>query len=749
MMKNLELRLPGGLGRVGKLPLFLMVVFLASLPYIFYLNRSAPTENSDTIVAFDDISELMQLEFRFQKLFDAVNEYRLSPNDGLRQDIQFHQEILKIHTSDDISLRLAQGDITGSGSLTVINSAPQMLALISSEIDLYLTTNDPATGRRLAEKLQAFLFEFHSELMYLSDMTNQAARRQEIAHASSLQRDFSILFLINLLMVVVLSLFAYALAAKESKLTERTREVASSEQKSAAKTRYLASMSHEIRTPMQGIIGLTQILSQSELDDNQRRNLGLIATSATTLLGILNDILDIAKIEAEKMELAPAPIELRKTVEEVVQLSSSIAKEKDVDLEFSFSPHLPDRILADGTRMKQVLLNLSSNAIKFCAGQADGRRGSVRIRFEAREPGRIYFEIADNGIGITPEVLGRLFTPYTQASSDTSKRFGGTGLGLTITKQIVDLMSGSIHVESQPGVGSTFSVDIPVKEITAQSDKVDLKGKTVLSLLTERSVTVNIAGHISAAGGIYREERDFDRVIDQLFANETPPSVLIPLPVAQDLSDQLRRIQATFPNVHFLILSDVIVPSNSFPENCSVVDCNPLLPSVLLEEIKAGLRPKMVQAKPEPSITAAPDPAPSKGRILVAEDNQINQMVLRTQLNKMGYDVDIVDDGQQALAKVADSAPYDVILSDCNMPVMNGLDFARALRKSKDKPHLSQTPIIALTADAFEQQRIECMDAGMDDFLVKPTSVEQLSEKLEFWLRKSVPKTPPSNQLLN
>ncbi|MDX1781782.1 MAG: ATP-binding protein, partial [Thalassovita sp.] len=584
-------------------------------------------------------------------------------------------------------------------------------------------------------------------LIFLSEYSNQAARRQEMNLVGNVQRDFNLLFAINVIMIAALSLFAYVLTNKERKLAERSKQVVESEEKSAAKTRYLASMSHEIRTPMQGIIGLSQILASSDLKPEQKKNVGLIANSASTLLAIINDILDIAKIEAGRMELAPAPIDFRQTIEETIQLCSSIAREKNVELTFSFSPNLPASIHADGTRLKQVLLNLCSNAIKFSSEQMSGKKGVVNVTFAAQEPGRAYFEVGDNGIGMSRDVVERLFSPYTQASADTSARFGGTGLGLTISKQIVELMSGRIHVQSQPGVGSTFSVDIPIKEIVTHEHKTDLKHQAVIGYFSDAKEAGNLSGHVRAVNGVYQEARSFDQVIDLLHTFDVPPVVLLQHPVSQGLLDEMIRITDIHPRVHFILLAGENSSGLSLPDNCTVLDTRPLLPSTLLEALQNSGRAEARGIPFEVSSENAPKAAIARNRILLAEDNQINQMVLRTQLSRMGYDVDIVSDGAQGLQKWAES-PYDLILSDCNMPVMNGIEFARKVREAEAEQGRGETPIIALTADAFEEQKIECLGVGMNDLLIKPTTIEELGDKLEFWLRKVGPK-PTNAQLMN
>lgn len=736
---SFAMRIADKAGGVKKLLILLVVVYLAALPFLFAVKRERPQLSFNHLEMYDDINALMQVEFRFRKLLDAVNEYRLAQTESAREDILFHQEILEIRTQDGPAKEWDTKDLPQGGSLTVVESLPQMVELIGDDVKHYLATGDPELGRGVADKIQAYLFEFNSELIFLSEYSNQAARRQEMNLVGNVQRDFNLLFAINVIMIAALSLFAYVLTAKERKLAERTKEVIDSEEKSAAKTKYLASMSHEIRTPMQGIIGVTQILASSDLKPDQKKNVGLIATSASTLLAIINDILDIAKIEAGRMELAPSPIDFRQTVEETVQLCSSIAKERDVDLTFSFSPNLPDSIHADGTRLKQVLLNLCSNAIKFSAEQMSGKKGAVKVTFAAHEPGRAYFEVSDNGIGMSKDVVDRLFSPYTQASADTSARFGGTGLGLTISKQIVELMTGRIHVQSEPGVGSTFSVDIPIKEIATHQHKTDLKHQAVIGYFADEKEAANLSGHIKVANGVYQAAQSYEDVIDLLHTFDLPPVVLMQQPVSQDLLDNMIRITDAHPQVHFILLAGENALGLALPDNCTVLDTKPLLPSTLLEALQNSGRAEARGVPGDAPEKEAAKPAATRNRILLAEDNQINQMVLRTQLNRMGYDVDIVGDGEQGLLKW-NSADYDLILSDCNMPVMSGIEFARKVRETETEEGRAETPIIALTADAFEEQKIECLEAGMNDFLIKPTSVEELGDKLEFWLRKVRPQ---------
>ena len=391
----------------------------------------------------------------------------------------------------------------------------------------------------------------------------------------------------------------------EEKIEERSHAIMELEAATYAKSQFLAMMSHEIRTPLNAVIGMTGILLDTALSEDQRRMMDMVKQSGQNLLSIINDILDFSKIEAGKLEIEIADFGLRESLREVVSLIQLQADAKELKLSVQYAADVPERIRTDAGRLRQILLNLLSNAVKFTA------RGEVTLQVSLIEENsdayRLRFAVKDNGIGIPPEVQKELFKPFTQGDASTTRRFGGTGLGLSICKRLVELLGGEIGVESAEGKGSTFWFTI-------------------------------CAGRASQAA----------------------------------IAEPERRIQ-------------------------------PLV----------GLR------------------SPG-GRILVVEDNIVNQMVAVRMLEKLGYDVDVAADGLEAIAAV-ERRGYFAVLMDCQMPDMDGFEATRRLRE-RERGQGRRLPIIAMTANAMQGDKEICLDAGMDDYVAKPVCLEDLQAALDRYL---------------
>ena len=384
---------------------------------------------------------------------------------------------------------------------------------------------------------------------------------------------------------------------------ESERMAREAEQRAQAKGDFLATMSHEIRTPLNGILGMASILSGKELGQPERDCVEVIRRSGETLLALINDLLDLSKIEANRLELEQENFSLRETLAHAVQVVGGMAAEKGLSIDVSVADGVAPRFRGDRIRLGQVLLNLLSNAIKFTD------EGSIKLRVESipsKSPQHILlFSVVDRGIGISPEQQEKLFRPFTQAESSISRRFGGTGLGLTICRRLVEMMGGEIGVESTPGEGSTFWFTV----------------------------------HLHPAA-----------------PEETAPAVEAPVNAA---------------NSHLL--------------------------------------PK---------------------RVLLVEDNLVNQKVASLMLKKLGCEVDIAGNGAEAVQAVA-SNPYDLVFMDCQMPVMDGLHATRTIRQAGGAGTF--IPIIAMTANAFAEDRAACLASGMNDYLSKPVTEQALRSKLQQW----------------
>jgi len=569
---------------------------------------------SQYITMSTDISERMASEAELQNYREHLEELVQQRTEDL------HQAERSAHSAALYARNLIEANvdplltISPKGLITDVNRATERvtgvnrMTLVGSEFSIYFT--EPLKAQAMCKKVvsQGSVSDFALSICHTSgDILN-------VLFNATVFRDTD---------QQVLGVFA---AARDVTALSDAKEAANAANQ--AKSSFLANMSHEIRTPMNGVVGMVDILQQTELSDEQRRMLDTIHQSSLALLDILNDILDYSKIEAGKLSVEDISTPLREVTQSVVQLLQTTARAKSIRLTLWVSPDLPAWVFCDPTRLRQVLLNLIGNALKFTHSR-DGRTGRVALRVASglRANGQLglYLRISDNGIGIDPAVLARLFRPFTQADVSTARQFGGTGLGLSISQRLVELMGGRIKAHSTPGEGSEFTVELPLREAPAGT------------------------------------------------------------------------------------LSDALL----LPQSAAV----------------AGTTPT-----PRPH-------APARGhRILLAEDNETNRDVLQEQLRLLGYTADVAEDGAQAL-QMWQSRHYDLLLTDCHMPHMDGFELTAAIRQvpGNDSPR----PIIAVTANAMQGEAARCMASGMDDYLSKPLRLHELSRMLTKWLPQA-PAPEPS-----
>jgi signal transduction histidine kinase/CheY-like chemotaxis protein/HPt (histidine-containing phosphotransfer) domain-containing protein/HAMP domain-containing protein len=531
-----------------------------------------------------------------------------------------------------------------------------------------------------------------------------------------------------------------------------------------SKTTFLATMSHEIRTPINGIVGMLDVLRRIPPGDEQGKMLSMINDSAFTLMTIIDEILDFSKVEAGKIELEEISVTLEDILDGVCQTMLPVAGQKNIDLITFCDPELP-QYLADPGRIRQILYNLVGNGIKF-TNTTPEKPGRVTISIEtgksATGSALTLFKIADNGIGIDAGVLPELFEPFIQAESSTTRKYGGTGLGLTICKRLCELMGGEILVDSELGVGTLFTLALPLQACSQPNLNRNfiLENTRVLFLTEEDSVCYFISRYLQC------ERVDLSEVPSSDIANlpmqqlqgtsELVVIVMATQTYGKDIDAKLEQLRTLFPDT--LHPSFVAVShgrrrvARRTAADTLQIDYGTLSRRTFIDvvTVAAGLASDLAISSsswgqpemPAPRLIEIADHANHK--LLVAEDNPANQKVLKYQLDLMGLTADIANDGEEALKMWSENRDkYSLLLTDCHMPRLDGYDLTRAIRELEHGD--SRLPIIATTADAMSETRRQCFDAGMDDYLTKPLRLEILSEKLAGWLTEGNKMRSPGN----
>jgi len=693
----------------------------------------------------------------FQKILTPKSSSKIDHAESLILG-RAHEEELP-HPSYDVDCCLQGCEAVERVQTALENGAPYSLAFV--DMRMPPGWDGVETIERLwaiAPELHVIICTAYSDYTW-SEIVNRLGQSDRLL---ILKKPFDAIEVVQMTMALLakrdLELAARErVSSLEETVAERTAELeaAMEEAKSASrmKSEFLANMSHEIRTPMNGVIGMTELLTETALTNRQSEYADAVMESAKALLRIIDDILDFSKIEAGKLDIESTSLDLRNLVENVIAILGPKAADKGVELILRYPNNTPRALIGDPVRVGQVLNNLIGNAIKFTSD------GHILVDIECRgvvdDLADIRVRVEDTGIGIASDRVDRIFEKFTQAEGSTTRKFGGTGLGLTISRTIVSLMGGELKAESELGHGSTFLFNVPMllagpREVKPPASEEVLRGSRMLivddnavnrRVLEEQFRYRDVRTESVASGHAALEALEAARLagvpFDLALVDHQMPEM-----DGEELGRRIRDSQLYDSTLLIMLTSIAMEVSEAKMRNIGFRAClaKPIRQSQLIEEIlrvwgESRSTTPTTETEPAASGKEVTDTLPEvRYRVLLAEDNRINQKVAIRTLERLACEIDLAENGLEAVER-ASQFDYDIIFMDCQMPELDGFAATREIREQEADDQ--RTPIVALTANALKGDRERCVEAGMDDYLTKPLDRAQVARALETWVSRN------------